>query len=29
MARELAGRDDVKLQVVHRDVELEAKAPAR
>jgi UPF0042 nucleotide-binding protein len=29
MARELAGRDDVKLQVVHRDVELEPKAPAR
>jgi UPF0042 nucleotide-binding protein len=29
MARELARRDDVKLQVVHRDVELEPKAPAR
>jgi UPF0042 nucleotide-binding protein len=29
IARELAGRDDVKLQVVHRDVELEPKAAAR
>jgi UPF0042 nucleotide-binding protein len=29
MARELAGRDDVKLQVVHRDVELAATRPLR
>ena len=29
IARELSRRDDVKLHVVHRDVELEARAPAR
>jgi RNase adapter protein RapZ len=29
IARELAKRDDVKLQVVHRDVELEQRAAAR
>jgi UPF0042 nucleotide-binding protein len=29
IARELSGRDDVKLRVVHRDVELEPRAAAR
>jgi UPF0042 nucleotide-binding protein len=29
IARELGGREDVKLRLVHRDVELEPRAPAR